>query len=139
MPWKKTTTMEQKIEFVCEWRTGRILLLLYLKMGKSLDIPAIYLSEYITKNKINYFKKLRNITESNDWEGYIFFICLTSANKGLIRLESITSLMDTTAENIYIINRKSNTIQILYKYGLSSYLYRTCTVPVPYLYRTCVK
>ena len=23
MPWKETTTMEQKIEFVCEWRTGK--------------------------------------------------------------------------------------------------------------------
>jgi transposase len=23
MPWKVTTTMEQKIEFICEWRTGK--------------------------------------------------------------------------------------------------------------------
>ncbi len=23
MPWKNTTTMEQKIEFICEWRTGK--------------------------------------------------------------------------------------------------------------------
>ena len=23
MPWKETTTMEQKIEFICEWRTGK--------------------------------------------------------------------------------------------------------------------
>ena len=23
MPWKTTTTMEQKIEFTCEWRTGK--------------------------------------------------------------------------------------------------------------------
>ena len=23
MPWKTTTTMEQKIEFICEWRTGK--------------------------------------------------------------------------------------------------------------------
>lgn len=23
MPWKEITTMEQKIEFICEWRTGK--------------------------------------------------------------------------------------------------------------------
>ena len=23
MPWKEKTTMEQKIEFICEWRTGK--------------------------------------------------------------------------------------------------------------------
>jgi transposase len=23
MPWKETTIMEQKIEFICEWRTGK--------------------------------------------------------------------------------------------------------------------
>ena len=23
MPWKDTTKMEQKIEFICEWRTGK--------------------------------------------------------------------------------------------------------------------
>ena len=23
MPWKTTTIMEQKIEFICEWRTGK--------------------------------------------------------------------------------------------------------------------
>jgi hypothetical protein len=22
MPWKDTTTMEQKVEFICEWNTG---------------------------------------------------------------------------------------------------------------------
>jgi transposase len=23
MPWKETTTMEQKIKFICEWRAGK--------------------------------------------------------------------------------------------------------------------
>ena len=84
-------------------RTGRILLLLYLKMEKLLDIPAIYLSEYIIKNKIDYYKKLRNITENNDWEGFILYMLdmiESTANKGLIRLENIISLMETTKENI---------------------------------------
>jgi Fic family protein len=46
-------------------RTGRILLLLYLKLSNLLDIPAIYLSEYIIKNKTAYYQKLRALTEKN--------------------------------------------------------------------------
>src|SRR5690606_565766 len=40
-------------------RTGRILLLLYLKIEKLLDVHALYLSEYIIKNKTAYYTKLR--------------------------------------------------------------------------------
>jgi len=48
-------------------RTGRILLLLYLKLSGLLDIPAIYLSEYIIKNKTAYYQKLRGVTEKEDY------------------------------------------------------------------------
>ena len=45
-------------------RTGRILLLLYLNYTGLLDTPAIYLSEYIMKNKSRYYTCLRNVTET---------------------------------------------------------------------------
>ena len=43
-------------------RTGRILLLLYLKLSGLLNTPAIYLSEYIIKNKVEYYRCLRDVT-----------------------------------------------------------------------------
>ena len=82
---------------------GRILLLLYLKMEKLSDIPAIYLSEYIIKNKTEYYRKLRNVTEKEDWENYILYMLdmiETTAKKGLIRLEKVISLMEKMAEEI---------------------------------------
>lgn len=84
-------------------RTGRILLLLYLKMAKLLDIPAIYLSEYIIQNKTEYYKKLRGVTENNDWESMILYMLdmiETTASKGLVRLDRIIELMDKTAQKI---------------------------------------
>lgn len=41
MPWKETTTMEQKIEFICEWRTGKYTI---TEMCKSFEIsrPTAY-------------------------------------------------------------------------------------------------
>ena len=84
-------------------RTGRILLLLYLKLSDLLDIPAIYLSEYIIKNKAAYYQKLRNVTEKNEWEAYILYMLdmieKTSA-RGLERLNKITATMNKTAEEI---------------------------------------
>jgi len=84
-------------------RTGRILLLLYLKLEKLLDTPAIYLSEYIIKNKADYYTKLRMVTENNDWEGWILYILEMveyTAKKGLERLRNVTSLMEQMATEI---------------------------------------
>src|SRR5690606_3680764 len=52
-------------------RTGRILLLLQLKMEQLLDIPALFLSEYIIKHKNKYYKCLRAITEDSNWTNFI--------------------------------------------------------------------
>ena len=84
-------------------RTGRILLLLFLKLEKLLDTPAIYLSEYIIKNKADYYNKLREVTEKNDWESWILYILEMvefTANKGLKRLKDVTELMEQMTTEI---------------------------------------
>jgi len=84
-------------------RTGRILLLLYLKLTNLLDTPAIYLSEYIILHKADYYKKLREVTENNDWESWVLYILEMvehTANKGLQRLKDVTALMQVMAEEI---------------------------------------
>jgi len=84
-------------------RTGRILLLLYLKLSGLLEIPAIYLSEYIIKNKTAYYQNLRAVTEQNEWEAYILYMLdmiRQTSTRGLERLNQITVTMDKTAEEI---------------------------------------
>jgi Fic family protein len=84
-------------------RTGRILLLLYLKISGLLDTPAIYLSEYIIKNKMEYYRCLRDVTEKNEWEDYILYMLdmiEDTANKGLKRINKITMAMEETANEI---------------------------------------
>ena len=84
-------------------RTGRILLLLYLKLSGLLDTPAIYLSEYIMNHKADYYLKLQGVTEKNDWENYIIYMLdmvEETSLKGLERLNKITSTMNNTAEEI---------------------------------------
>lgn len=84
-------------------RTGRILLLLFLKLEKLLDVPAIFLSQYIMENKNDYYKKLRHVTENDDWSGFILYMLdmiEQTANKDLLRLEKIINLMADMANQI---------------------------------------
>lgn len=77
-------------------RTGRILLLLYLKLEKLLEIPAIYLSEYIIDNKSNYYKYLREVTEKSYWENYILYMLdmvEVTSQKVISKLDIIVNLM----------------------------------------------
>ncbi|MGM5471020.1 Fic family protein [Flavobacteriaceae bacterium LMO-SS05] len=102
-------------------RTGRILLLLYLKIEKLLDIPAIYLSEYIINNKVEYYKRLRQVTESENWESWILYILDMiewTSKKGIKRLEDILNSMKTVSEDIQKELPKAyskDLIEILYK------------------------
>ena len=102
-------------------RTGRILLLLYLKLSGLLDTPAIYLSEYIIKNKSEYYRCLRNVTENNEWEDYILYMLdmiEETANKGLKRLNKITMAMQETANEI------KNKLPKIYSKDLIEVLFR---------------
>lgn len=84
-------------------RTGRILLLLYLKLEKLLDVPAIYLSEYIILNKAEYYKRLREVTEKEQWENWIMFILDMiewTSTRGIKRLEDILISMQKTSKEV---------------------------------------
>ena len=84
-------------------RTGRILLLLFLKQTGLLDIPAIYLSEFIIQNKNEYYRLLREVTEKQNWEEFILYMLEMvekTSHHGLIRLESVIQLMENTTEEI---------------------------------------
>lgn len=84
-------------------RTGRIIMLLYLKLTGLLELPALYLSEYIIKHKNDYYKKLNAVTQKEEWEAWVIYI-LEMVNyasiKGLKRLELITATMIKTADDI---------------------------------------
>jgi Fic family protein len=84
-------------------RTGRILLLLYLKLSGLLEIPAIYLSDYIIRNKSDYYKKLRGVTENEEWEDFIFYMLdmvEQTAIQGFERLKQIIKAMEEMTQEI---------------------------------------
>ena len=55
-------------------RTGRIINILYLVAKGLLDIPVLYLSRYIIRNKPDYYRLLQATRESGDWEPWILYM-----------------------------------------------------------------
>jgi Fic family protein len=60
-------------------RTGRIINILYLVITGLLDLPILYLSRYITRNKGEYYRLIQAIRDKNtdnasEWEAWIIFM-----------------------------------------------------------------
>jgi Fic family protein len=55
-------------------RTGRIINILYLIMEKLQDLPILYLSNYIIRNKSDYYRLLQEVREKNNWEEWLLYM-----------------------------------------------------------------
>ena len=55
-------------------RTGRIINILYLILEELQNLPILYLSNYIIKNKPDYYRFLQQIRDDNNWDEWILFI-----------------------------------------------------------------
>jgi Fic family protein len=84
-------------------RTGRIILLLYLKLSGLMDLPALYLSNYIITHKAAYYSSLRLVTEKGDWQTWILYMLdmvESTAKKARRQIGDIVALMAEMSEGI---------------------------------------
>lgn len=84
-------------------RTGRILNILYLILNDLLEIPILYLSSYIIKNKSEYYARLNAVNKNEEWENWILYIlkAVEVTSKQTIRqIQSIRELLNLTIENV---------------------------------------
>lgn len=55
-------------------RTGRILMVMYLVLTNRLDLPILFISGYILRNKSEYYKKIKDVTENQNWKDWVIYI-----------------------------------------------------------------
>ncbi len=80
-------------------RIGRILNVLYLTRTGLLDIPILYLSRHITRNKGDYYRLLQAVRDEGAWEEWVIFMLegVAETAKTTLRLVSgIGELMQET-------------------------------------------
>ncbi|NEN24499.1 Fic family protein [Cryomorpha ignava] len=84
-------------------RTGRIINILYLVKEGLLNLPILYLSRYINRNKADYYRLLQKVRTENAWEEWILFILdgvEETALQTIKIIEGIKNLMKSHKERI---------------------------------------
>jgi len=79
-------------------RTGRIINVLYLVREGLLDIPVLYLSQHIVRNKRTYYDLLQRVRMDDVWEDWVLYMLEAveiTAGRTLLTVQAIkTALMD---------------------------------------------
>ncbi len=82
-------------------RTGRILNILALVQAGLLDLPVLYLSRTIIASKQEYYRRLRAVTEAQDWEGWLLYMLAAveeTARWTTGRILAVRELFEATTE-----------------------------------------
>ena len=48
--------------------------MLYLDLTGLLDIPVLYLSRYLVRNKSEYYRLLQHVRDTGEWEGWLLYM-----------------------------------------------------------------
>jgi Fic family protein len=84
-------------------RTGRILNLLCLVDQGLLDIPVLYLSRYIVRNKADYYSGLLSVTTTGAWEPWLLYMLggvTETARWTTNKIFAVRTLLEETTERI---------------------------------------
>ncbi len=76
-------------------RLGRILIPIFLYSKNYLTEPIFYLSEYLEKNREEYYDRLRDITKNNNWQDWVEFFLkaiVAQANQNRIKIKEVLEL-----------------------------------------------
>lgn len=79
-------------------RTGRLLIILYLISKNLISMPVLYLSYYIIKNKDNYYRLLKEVTEKENWEEWVNFIIIGVGETAQLTLNKINKIQSLKLE-----------------------------------------
>ena len=77
-------------------RTGRIINSLYLVLKELLDLPILYLSRYIIRNKAEYYHQIQSVRDNGNWEDWVLFMLKgidETATETIVLVKQIKILM----------------------------------------------
>ena len=100
-------------------RVGRLLITLYL-MGKGvLSSPALYISYFLKKNRIEYYDRMGEVRRNGNYEQWVKFflqaIC-ESAEDATLAIDKLTALHEKNIAVIESMGRAANTAVCLFSY-----------------------
>lgn len=82
-------------------RTGRVLNSLFFISENLLTLPILYLSRYIIGHKADYYRLLRTVTQTDEWEAWVLFMLKgveETARWTVAKITAIRKLQKHTAD-----------------------------------------
>ena len=73
-------------------RVGRLLITLFLMEKKRLNTPALYISYYLKNNRIEYFDRMSEVRNKNNYEQWIKFFLRAIKESSEDAVETINKL-----------------------------------------------
>ena len=100
-------------------RVGRLLITLYLMEKKALSTPALYLSYFLKKNRIEYYDRMSEVRRTGNYEQWVKFFLLAlseAATDAIDTIDKLIELHDKTTETINAFGKAKASAQKLMTY-----------------------
>ena len=100
-------------------RIGRLLITLFLMEKKVLSTPALYISYFLKKNKIEYYDRMSEVRLKGNYEQWIKFFLegvYESAKDAVETIDKLTSLHDNYCRKIKDLGRRAKNAMRVFEY-----------------------
>ena len=100
-------------------RVGRLLITLFLMEKQALGSPSLYISYYLKKNRIEYFDRMSEVRNKDNYEQWIKFFLRAvreSADESVDTIKKLSALHEQNLAVIESMGRAAKNARILFSY-----------------------
>jgi Fic family protein len=100
-------------------RIGRLLVILYLMEKGVISTPALYISLFLKRNRIEYYDRLMYVREEGNYEQWITFFLSAikeSAEDAIAAIDKLTALHKVSSELLAGMGRSSKNVKRVFSY-----------------------
>lgn len=100
-------------------RVGRLLITLFLMEKKVLTTPALYISYFLKKNRVEYYDRMTEVRSKGNYEQWVKFFLqalMESAEDATSTIDELTALHDKNAAVIAEMGRASKNVMLVFDY-----------------------
>ncbi len=100
-------------------RVGRLLITLFLLENKVLTTPALYISYFLKKNRVEYYDRMTEVRNSGNYEQWVKFFLqalIESAEDACLTIDDLTALHDKNVVVIARLGRAAKNAMMLFDY-----------------------
>lgn len=100
-------------------RVGRLLITLFLMEKKVLTTPALYISYFLKKNRVEYYDRMTEVREKGNYEQWIKFFLqaiMESAEDATNTIDELIALHDANVDVISKMGRSAKNAMLVFNY-----------------------